>query len=184
MWNRTYVPRLRTGELPWRPAEDSLTGLAPGTQLRVLSRDPADGAMTCLWRIPPGWSQALPFALAADAELFVLHNVTDIGGAAGFYVPHINIEKLEDEVIQAARDKVYAICHQAVGDSIDAAHRLVIRGGLIETLDKVIKDKKIELVVLPHNGDKGILSWLRGDYAERFMREAAIPFVVLPMDAS
>ncbi|HNY64345.1 MAG TPA: universal stress protein [Deltaproteobacteria bacterium] len=119
-----------------------------------------------------------------DAELFVLHNVTDIGGAAGFYVPHINIEKLEDEVIQAARDKVYAICHQAVGDSIDAAHRLVIRGGLIETLDKVIKDKKIELVVLPHNGDKGILSWLRGDYAERFMREAAIPFVVLPMDAS
>lgn len=72
MWNRTYVPRLRTGELPWRPAEDALTGLAPGTQLRVLSRDPADGAMTCLWRIPPGWSQALPFALAADAELFVL----------------------------------------------------------------------------------------------------------------
>lgn len=72
MWNRPYVPRLRSGELPWMPAEASLTGLAPGTQLRVLSRDPADGAMSCLWRIPPGWSQALPFALAADAELFVL----------------------------------------------------------------------------------------------------------------
>jgi nucleotide-binding universal stress UspA family protein len=119
-----------------------------------------------------------------EAEMFVLHNVTDIKGAAGFYVPHINMEKLEDEVIQAARDKVYAICHQAVGDSVDAAHRIVIRGGLIETLEKVIKDKQIELVVLPHDGDRGILSWFRGDYAERFMREAAIPFLVMPMDFS
>jgi nucleotide-binding universal stress UspA family protein len=119
-----------------------------------------------------------------DAELFVLHNVTDIKGAAGFYVPHINIDKLEEEVIQAARDKVYAICHQAVGDSIDKVHRIVIRGGLIESLEQAIKEKKIGLVILPHDGGRGILSWFRGDYAERFLRESSIPFLVLPMDAS
>jgi universal stress protein A len=118
------------------------------------------------------------------AELFVLHNVTDIKGAAGFYVPHINIDKLEEEVIQAARDKVYAICHQAVGDDIDKVHRIVIRGGLIEALEQVIKEKKIGLVVLPHDADKGILSWFRGDYAERFLRDAQVPFLVLPMDFS
>ncbi len=117
-----------------------------------------------------------------DAELFVLHTVTDIKGAAGFYVPHINIDKLEDEVIQAARDKIYAICHQAVGDDVDSAHRIVKRGGSIEIIEEVIKDKGIELLILPHDGDKGILSWFRGDYVERFMRNAAIPFLVMPME--
>jgi hypothetical protein len=118
-----------------------------------------------------------------DAELFVLHNVTDIKGAAGFYVPHINIDKLDEEVIQAARDKVYAICHQAVGDNIDKVHRIVLRGGLIEALEQTIKEKKIELVILPHDADKGVLSWFRGAYAERFLRDARIPFLVLPMDS-
>lgn len=125
---------------------------------------------------------AYEVAKMLDAELFVLHNVTDIKGAAGFYVPHINMDKLEEEVIQAARDKVYAICHQAVGNNIDKVHRIVIQGGLIEALEQVIKERKIELVVLPHDSDKGVLSWFRGDYAERFLRAAAIPFLVLPMD--
>lgn len=72
MWNRPYVPRLHSGELPWLGAEGSLAGLAPGAQLRILSRDDGDGAMTCLWRLPPGWSQPQPWSLAADAEYFVL----------------------------------------------------------------------------------------------------------------
>ncbi len=125
---------------------------------------------------------AYELAKMVDAEIYILHTVTDIKGAAGFYVPHINIDKLEDEVVQAARDKLYAICHQAVGDSIDAGHRIVARGGTIDVLEEVIKDKNIELLVLPHDPDKGILSMFRGDYVERFMRNAAIPFLVLPMD--
>ncbi len=117
-----------------------------------------------------------------DAELFVLHTVTDIKGAAGFYVPHINMDKLEEEVIQAARDKVYGICHQAVGDTVDSVHRIVKRGGPIESIEEVIKDREIELLILPHDGDKGILSWFRGDYVESFMKNAAIPFLVMPME--
>ena len=55
-----------------------------------------------------------------DAELFVLHTVTDIKNAAGFYVPHINTDKLEEEVIRAAKDKMYSICSQVGDDVIDA----------------------------------------------------------------
>lgn len=125
---------------------------------------------------------AYELARIIDAELFVLHSVTDISGAAGFYVPHINMDKLEDEVIQAARDRIYGICHQAVGDSVDSVHRIVKKGGSIETIEEVIKDKEIELLILPHDGDKGILSWFRGDYVEKFMQSAAIPFLVMPME--
>jgi len=48
-------------------------------------------------------------------------------------------------------------------------------------VDEIIKEKQIELIVLPQELGKGNLSLFRGDYAERFMKNAAIPFLVLPM---
>ncbi len=115
-----------------------------------------------------------------DAELYILHTVTDIKRAAGFYVPHINTDRLEEEVIKAAKDKMYGICNQVVGDRIDSSHRLVMRGNPIEVMNEVIAEKKIELLVLSHELSKGTLSGFRGDYAEKFMKTAAIPFLVVP----
>jgi quercetin dioxygenase-like cupin family protein len=72
MWERGYLPRVRTGEAPWQPAEALVRGLAPGTSLRLLSRDPGDGACTALWQLPPGWSHPKPFTLAAPEAIYVL----------------------------------------------------------------------------------------------------------------
>lgn len=116
-----------------------------------------------------------------DAELFVLHTVTDIKSAAGFYVPHINTDKLEEEVIKAAKDKMYGICSQVVGDRIDSDHRLIRRGNPIEVMNEVIEEKAIELLILSHELSKGTLSGFRSDYAEKFMKNPTIPFLVLPM---
>jgi nucleotide-binding universal stress UspA family protein len=116
-----------------------------------------------------------------DAELFVLHTVTDIKRAAGFYVPHINTDRLEEEVIKAAKDKMYGICSQVVGDKIGTSHRLIKRGNPIEVINEVIEDKKIELLILSHELSKGTLSGFRSDYAEKFMKNARIPFLVLPV---
>ncbi|MBN2298412.1 MAG: universal stress protein [Deltaproteobacteria bacterium] len=116
-----------------------------------------------------------------DAELFILHTVTDIKRAAGFYVPHINTDKLEGEVIQAAKDKMYEICSSIVGDKIDSSHRLVKRGSPLEVINEVIEEKKIELLVLTHEISRGTLSGFRSDYAEKFMKNATIPFLVLPV---
>ncbi|HPI91563.1 MAG TPA: universal stress protein [Deltaproteobacteria bacterium] len=116
-----------------------------------------------------------------EAELFVLHTVTDIRNAAGFYVPHINTDKLEEEVIKAAKDKMYAICSQVVDDAVDAKHRLVMRGIPIDVINKVIKDKGIELLVIGHEVNKGALAGFRSDYAEKFMKNPLVPFLVLPV---
>lgn len=116
-----------------------------------------------------------------DAELFVLHTVTDLRNAAGFYVPHINTDKLEEEVIKAAKDKMYAICSQVGDDRIDARHRLVMRGVPIEVINKVIKDKEIDLLIIGHEVTGGALKGFRGDHAEKFMKNPAIPFLVVPV---
>lgn len=116
-----------------------------------------------------------------DAELFILHSVTDIKSAAGFYVPHINTDKLEEELIEAAKDKMYWICNHAVGDKIDSDHRLIRRGIPIEVINEVIEEKAIELLILSHERSKGALSGFRTDFADKFMKHASIPFVVLPV---
>jgi quercetin dioxygenase-like cupin family protein len=72
MWERGYLPRVRTGDVPWTPAEAVIAGLTPGSALRVLSRDPGDGALTALWRLPAGWRHARPFTLAGGEALYVL----------------------------------------------------------------------------------------------------------------
>ena len=117
-----------------------------------------------------------------DAELFVLHTVTDIKNAAGFYVPHINTDKLEEEVVQAARDKMYAICSQVVGDKIDAGHRLISRGNPIDVINDMIKKNGIELLVFSKDVSTGTLSQWKGDYVEKFMKNPLIPFLVLPVE--
>jgi hypothetical protein len=116
-----------------------------------------------------------------DAELFVLHTVTDIKNAAGFYVPHINTDKLEEEVIKAARDKMYSICSQVGDDVVDTKHRLVMRGIPIDVINKVIRDNAIELLIIGYEVSRGALTGFRSDYAEKFMKNPSIPFLVLPV---
>ncbi len=116
-----------------------------------------------------------------DAELFVLHTVTDIKSAAGFYVPHINTDRLEEEVVTAAKDKMYSICNQVGDDVIDTKHRLVMRGIPLDVINKVIKDKSIELLIISHEVSKGALAGFRSDYAEKFIKNPSIPFLVLPV---
>jgi nucleotide-binding universal stress UspA family protein len=124
---------------------------------------------------------AYQLSILIDAELFILHTVTNIKNAAGFYVPHVNVDKLEEEVIKAAKDKMYGICSQAVGDKIDSNHRLIRRGIPIDVINKVIEEKGIELLILSHELSSGTLSGFRSDFAEKFMKNASIPFVVLPV---
>jgi len=113
-----------------------------------------------------------------DAELYVLHAVTDIRKFAGFYVPHINTDKLEQEMPKAAQDKMYAICSQSIGD-LDHDHRLVRIGDPLEVLNKEIAAKDIDLLVLGH--EIGSLSMFKSDYAQKFLKDPKCPAVVLPI---
>lgn len=113
-----------------------------------------------------------------EAELFVLHTVTDIKRSAGFYVPHINTDKLEEEMTKAAQDKLYAICSQTIGE-LDHAHRIVSRGEALEVIDEVITAKGIDLLILGH--ELGSLSMFKTDYTLKFLKNPKCPALVIPI---
>ncbi len=125
-------------------------------------------------------SYAYRVARIFDARLFMLHTVTDIKGAAGFYVPHINTDKLEEEVIKAASDKMYSICHEVIGD-VDPANRLVMRGNPLLVINEVIQDQGIDLLVLGHDVSKGTLSSFKVDLAEKLLKQPPCPLLVVPV---
>lgn len=91
MWNRGYIPRRRSVELPWLPAAAAGADLGAGTEVRILSADPSDGACTCLWRIPAGWRRDEPTCLPAPEALYVLAGELAIAGRPhlpGHYLFH------------------------------------------------------------------------------------------------
>ncbi len=71
-WERKHVEFIHEEAVPWQPWETIGSGLTTGTQVRVLSIDPADGASTCLWKIPAGWRHDTLFVTDAPEQLFVL----------------------------------------------------------------------------------------------------------------
>lgn len=84
-------------------------------------------------------------------------------------------------MVAAAKDKIYWICNHAVGDRIDSDHRLIRRGIPIDVINEVIEEKAIEFLILSQERSKGAFSGFRTDFADKFMKHASIPFVVLPV---
>lgn len=80
---RPWIEFIQTQRLPWTTGP--LDGLRPGTQIKLLSRDPDDGAFSALVRYPAGFEAAGP-PLAVDEEFLVLDGALQIGDRA--YAPY------------------------------------------------------------------------------------------------
>ncbi len=119
-------------------------------------------------------------AKCMGAELFVLHTVTDIKRSAGFYVPHINTDKLEEEMTKAAQDKLYAVCLQSMGEcEIDPGRRIVKRGDALEVIDDMIRSLDIDLLVVGH--EVGSLSLFKTDYITKYLKAPECPVLAVPI---
>jgi len=118
-------------------------------------------------------------AQCMGAELFVLHSVTDIKRSAGFYVPHINTDKLEEEMIKAAQDKLYAVCMKSAVGDIDPVHRIVKRGDALVVIDEMIRSHDIDLLVIEHEVDA--LSMLKTDYVTKYLKAPECPVLAVPI---
>lgn len=70
MLDRPRIEFIHAQILPWRCVP--LGAARPDAQYKFLSRDPADGACSCLIRYPAGWSREGDECLTADEEFYVL----------------------------------------------------------------------------------------------------------------
>jgi hypothetical protein len=72
VWERKHVEFIHETETELQPFSAVGKGLTEGTQVRVLSQDYGDGASSCIWHIPAGWSHREAFITSAPEQLYVL----------------------------------------------------------------------------------------------------------------
>lgn len=78
MLDRAHIEFVQAQMLPWRRIGPGLA--RPDAELKILSRDPADGACSVLMRYPPGWSREGPEHIRADEEFYVLDGTLEMDG--------------------------------------------------------------------------------------------------------
>jgi nucleotide-binding universal stress UspA family protein len=114
----------------------------------------------------------------AEAEIYFLHSVTDISKFAGFYVPHMSTKNLASEMVKGARDKLYALCMQSIGE-VPATHRIVTEGDPVDVIHNEIEKLKADLLVIGH--EYKTFSFLKEDYVVRFLKNPTCPVLVFPL---
>ncbi|MEW4467821.1 cupin domain-containing protein [Parasphingorhabdus sp. JC815] len=78
MLERGYIEFIQSQVLPWKRID---AGLArPDAEIKMLSRDPSDGACSTLMRYPAGWSRSGPEHILADEEFYVLDGSLEMDG--------------------------------------------------------------------------------------------------------
>ncbi len=125
-----------------------------------------------------GSSHALPYA--ADiarqygAKLFLVHVIYDVAKSAGWYVPHVSIDEIYNDMEKSARAELEkSFVDEMRG--LDDIERVVLKGIPYEEISKFAGEKKIDLVVLGTHGRRGIDRMLFGSTAEQVVRNAPCP---------
>jgi nucleotide-binding universal stress UspA family protein len=125
-----------------------------------------------------GSAAALPYA--ADiarqygAKLYLVHVVYDITKATGWYVPHVAVGEIYDEIEKSARAEIGKIDPVELRGLKDVG-QVILKGTPYEEIIKFAEDNKVDLIVLGTHGRKGIDRVLFGSTAEQILRNAPCP---------
>jgi len=127
-------------------------------------------------------STALPFALSIahkyGSKIFAAHVITPpaLGNLTMIEVQALAAQAVREahEYIHEIKQRLGAIPHEA----------LVRRGEIWEELSTVVKECKIDLIVLGTHGRAGVSKFLMGSVAERIFRQSTCPVLTVGPNVS
>lgn len=125
-----------------------------------------------------GSAVALPYAVDMakqyGAKLYLVHVVYDITKATGWYVPHVAIGEIYDEIEKSAKAEIEKIDTAGMRD-LKEVEQVVLKGTPYEEIIRFAEENEVDLVVLGTHGRKGIDRVLFGSTAEQILRNAPCP---------
>ncbi len=125
-----------------------------------------------------GSTVALPYAVDIarqyGAKLYLVHVVYDITKATGWYVPHVAVGEIYDEIEKNARAEIGKIDSAELKGLKDVG-QVILKGTPYEEIIKFAEDNEVDLIVLGTHGRKGIDRVLFGSTAEQILRNAPCP---------
>lgn len=132
-----------------------------------------------------GSAVALPYAIDIakkyGARLYLVHVVYDVTKATGWYVPHVAIGEIYDEIEKSAMAEIGKINADEM-KGFGEVEQVVLKGTPYEEIIRFAEDKKIDLIVLGTHGRKGIDRMLFGSTAEQVLRNASCPVLSVRLE--
>ncbi len=121
---------------------------------------------------------ALPYATDMTrrygAKLFIVHVIFDVAKTVGWYVPHVSVDEIYQDMEKSARAELEKTFIDEMRGMRDV-ERVVLKGIPYEEITKFAVEKKIDLIVLGTHGRRGIDRVLFGSTAEQVVRNAPCP---------
>jgi len=122
---------------------------------------------------------ALMLAKQNKARLYVMHVVDVSNDMAGFYVPHMSYEILDKELEVAAGGMIQKFCAKQFG-GYKNVEPIVAVGVPYKEIMGAIKGKNINMVIMAASGMGEVGRLLFGSTADRVLRHATCPVLVIP----
>lgn len=121
---------------------------------------------------------AYTVAKCFGAKLLVLHIINELVDLRGFYVPHISIDKLEEEMAESAHKMMdkFIETHSKGYDQIES---IVAPGIPYDEILKKAEEKSVDMIVLGTHGRTGLDHVLFGSTAEKVVRKSTIPVMTI-----
>lgn len=119
---------------------------------------------------------AIGLARQFQARLTLLHAI---------YVPEaaeVNLAAYLDK-IQSESDQLMAACRKRVEDAGVTVDSLVVRGVPSHRITETAQEQQVDLIVMGTHGRTGLRHMLIGSVAERVVRHASCPVMVVPREA-
>jgi nucleotide-binding universal stress UspA family protein len=123
------------------------------------------------------------FAGKFGATVYVLFVTQDLSNFSTFYVPHGNIERFQQEALEAAKKKMQAV----VQEFFKGFHKLETRveiGSPAEKILAVAKKEKVNLIIMGAHGRKGLERAIFGSVADKVVQAATCPVVTIHPDTA
>jgi len=114
------------------------------------------------------------FSEKCQAKLHAVFVVQSFDDYSGFFVPHMPVAKFEEEMVQAAEEKMrnFLIDHE----NIEAK---VLVGDVAEEIIRHAEESGMGLIVMGTHGYKGIEKVMFGSVAEKVVRSSPCPVLTI-----
>jgi len=114
------------------------------------------------------------FSGKCQAKLHAVFVVQSFDDYSGFFVPHMPVAKFEEEMVQAAEEKmrIFLSGHE----NIEAK---VLVGDVAEVIIRHAEESDMGLIVMGTHGYKGIEKVMFGSVAEKVVRSSPCPVLTI-----
>ena len=113
-----------------------------------------------------------------DAKIHILFAARVFQYFTSIYVPHPSINKFEQEIIEGAEKKLYEFIDKHFKE-FPGTKTVVVAGDASEEIINYVESQGIDLIIMGTHGRKGLDKVIFGSVAERVVKTAPVPVLVV-----